>query len=1011
MKTIIVLLYCFLLSLSAVAQFSEKQFEVYTVLDGLSDNNVTCIEQDSLGYLWIGTEVGLNRFDGGEFRHFLGGKEPLFIPGTYIVNLIQCNSNHLGVVTRRGFQLINPKDFTYESYKFPDTSSFSIYANYLLDGKQLPDQSIIIGSNTGIYSFNKPDHINFRYDQFTPADIGKKRIGFVQKFFSFDDDDLLIYYYDKKENLLDYHYKNKKLQHIDSSDKKWSEFYPGRHLGINCKKISPSEFITFDDYSDSLIYYNALINKKVVSILSCLSNQELNYQSKVFKIAEDEFAITCSRSGYYLLHLDKSTGIITSDGTKYMPSYKCNYVFVDNERRLWVGTRTGLLKQKLNALFVQSYFLNKDNKNGQSLELSGVYRYKSKIYLGSNNRFKGLLVLDTATMQIEKSITFYGGNDGWSEVRDIQCYHKDTLWVSTTNGLLWVDVNSFHYGPVLDNKGDTVLAHSMVMLYPPDTNGKAWLGKFMNGAAGYYDTLSRKFTFFNADSKPLLPFKRIKHIVYDSYGDVWIGGHGLARWNNALQIFDTLTTIYGGPNKFNDDILAMAADKKGSLWLYNAENILLEYRIKEKKFYEHGQQEGLPEFVQAIANDVSDNLWFTTGNRLTCYNFSSGKVYYFDQDDGLPAERASSRSIYFDKGRNCFYSLHNNYLAVFPAHIIEVVNNVRHLLITDIAFSDTTFYNPSDNLSLNYDQNNFSVHFTMLNYDEPHSYDFFYRTDNKSWIKLPGNQVTFFNSLSSGKHLIEIRADSKLGEKYIKAIILSIAYPFWQTWWFKLLAGLCIAMFIYKLYRYRLNQVKKFYAMRTTISQDLHDEIGSTLGSISIYSEVAKKLSYTNEKADEAISKIGIVSRELMGNMSDIVWSINPNNESFEQLQNRMRAFAVLMFTPNEIAFTFHAPHNINKIPFSMQRRRNIYLIFKEAVSNIVKYAGSNVVNIDLTFHENIFCMRITDNGKGFNQDSMEVFNGNGIKNMRSRAKDMNAEFSIQSGLSEGTAIKVTFKV
>ena len=997
--------------LNAGAQFSENKFEIYSVLDGLSDNNITCIAQDSLGYLWIGTEMGLNRFDGDEFTHYLSGTKPLYIPGSYIVNIIQCNNYHLGVVTRRGFQLINPKDFTFESYKFPDTSSFSIYANNLLDAKQLPDQSIFVGSSTGIYSFNKQGNINFRYDEFTPSDIGKKRISFVQKIFSFNNDNLLIYYNDKKNNLLDYHYKNKKLEHIASSDNRWSIFFPERRWGINCKKISPNEFITFDDYSDSLVYYDASINKEVVSKLSCLSNQELNYQSKVFKIAEDEFAITCSRSGYFLLHLDKSTGIISSDGTKYLPSYKCNYVFVDNEKRIWVGTRTGLLKQKLTASFVQSYFLNKDNKNGLSLDLSGVYRYKSKIYLASFNRFKGLLVLDTTTMKIEKSITFYGGNNGWSELNDIQCYHKDTLWVSTTNGLLWVDINSFHYGPVLDNKGDTVLANSEVMLYPPDKNGKAWMGKYMNGEAGYYDTLSRTFTFFNSDSKPSIPFTKIKHIVYDSYGDVWIGGHGLARWNNTLHQFDTLTTIYAGPNKFNDDILAMAADKKGSLWLYNAENVLLEYKIKEKKFYMHDSREGLPEYVEAIANVVSDKLWFTTGNRLICYNLSSGKIDYFDQDDGLPAERASSRSIYFDKERNCFYSLHNNYLAVFPEDIKEAPNNKRHLLISEFSFSDTTFYNPSNNLSLDYDQNNCSVHFTVFNFEEPHAYDFFYRIDNKNWISLQGTQTIFFNSLPSGKHRIEIKADGKLGEKYFTGISLSIAYPFWETWWFDILLVLCIATLIYVVYRYRLNQVRKFYAMRTKISQDLHDEIGSTLSSISIYSEVAKKLSYTNEKADEAISKIGIVSRELIGKMSDIVWSINPNNESFEQLQNRMRAFAAVMLTSNEIAFTFNSPDNINKILFSMQKRRNIYLIFKEAISNIVKYAGSTVVNIDLNILENNFSMMITDNGKGFNQHSMEVYNGNGIKNMRSRAKDMNAEFSIQSGTTEGTSIKVTLKV
>ncbi|MEP6927616.1 MAG: two-component regulator propeller domain-containing protein [Ginsengibacter sp.] len=1003
-------LYFLLLILYANAQFNENEFQAYTVLDGLSDNNVTCIAQDEPGYIWIGTEMGLNRFDGEEFKRYLSGKDPLYIPGTNIVNIIQCSNHRLGIVTRRGFQLINPQDFTYESYRFPDTSSFSIYSNRLMDGRELPDRSILLSSGTGIYSFDKPGHLNFRYDQFKPEDIGKKRIAFAQRVFSFDDENhVLIYYYDKGNKLMDYRYKNKKLEYIDSSDKRYSEFYPKR-WGINSKEISPGEFISFSGYSDSLAYYNASLNKKVISKLSCLSQQELNYESNVFTISKNEFAITGSRSGYYLFHLDESTGIITSNGIKYLPSYKCNYLFVDNEKRLWVGTRTGLLKQKLNSSFIQSYNLFKIEQHSLSLRLSGVCRYKNKIYLGSFNRFTGLLVLDTATMQIEKQLTFYGGNNGWSEIGDVQCYHQDTLWISTTNGLLWLDINSYKYGSVLDNNRDTVLLNSEPFLYPPDKNGKAWMGDYMNGKAGYYDTSARTFTFFTADTKPTIPFTRIKHIVYDSYGDVWIGGHGLARWNNDLQQFDSLTTVYAGPNKYNDDILTITADKNGSLWLYNAENILLEYRIREKKFYDHDSREGLPEFVQAMANDVNDKLWFTTGNRLVCYNLSTKKIYYFDQADGLPAERASSRSIYFDKERNCFYSLHNNYLAVFPADIKEVADT-KHLLITEIAFSDTIFYNPSNNLSLNYDQNNCSVQFTVLNYDAPNAYDFFYRIDKKKWINLEGSQVVFFNSLSSGKHHIEIKAAGKLGEEYTTGIIVSIASPFWATWWFTLLLLLTLAIFIYSLYRYRFNQLKKLFAMRTKISQDLHDEIGSTLGSISIYSEVAKKLSFKNEKADEAISKIGVVSRELIDKMSDIVWSINPNNESFEQLQNRMRAFAATMLTPGEIEFSFHAPANSNDTPFSMQKRRNIYLIFKEAINNIVKYANCTIVYIDLRVHENFFCMIIKDNGKGFDQYSNAVYNGNGIKNMQSRSNDMGAKLNIDSIINEGTTITITLKL
>jgi len=153
------------------------------------------------------------------------------------------------------------------------------------------------------------------------------------------------------------------------------------------------------------------------------------------------------------------------------------------------------------------------------------------------------------------------------------------------------------------------------------------------------------------------------------------------------------------------------------------------------------------------------------------------------------------------------------------------------------------------------------------------------------------------------------------------------------------------------------------------------------------------------------------VSRELIDKMGDIVWSINPNNESFEQLQNRMQAFAAMMLTPHEIQFSFHSPGNGNSPVFSMQKRRNIYLIFKEAINNIVKYAECKTVNIDLSIRENNFCMLISDDGKGFDLFSNSVFNGNGIKNMRSRSADMHAQLIIDSVIDKGTVIKVTLKL
>ena len=187
-----------------------------------------------------------------------------------------------------------------------------------------------------------------------------------------------------------------------------------------------------------------------------------------------------------------------------------------------------------------------------------------------------------------------------------------------------------------------------------------------------------------------------------------------------------------------------------------------------------------------------------------------------------------------------------------------------------------------------------------------------------------------FVNLSPDKYTVEVEAQysyNKVSPHLLK-LSFTILPPFYETHWFIIIACVVFILVVYSMYRYRVNEIKKLYAMRTNISQDLHDEIGSTLGSISIYSEVAKKLSVANEKADEAISKIGSVSRELIDKMSDIVWSINPHNESFEQLQNRMEAFAAIMLTPREIEFTFHSPTANQLIPHCQCKKEKIFISF-----------------------------------------------------------------------------------
>jgi signal transduction histidine kinase len=217
--------------------------------------------------------------------------------------------------------------------------------------------------------------------------------------------------------------------------------------------------------------------------------------------------------------------------------------------------------------------------------------------------------------------------------------------------------------------------------------------------------------------------------------------------------------------------------------------------------------------------------------------------------------------------------------------------------------------------------------------------------------------------------------------------------------------GLVLILFFFIYRSYRARQSLHLNGIRNRIAGDLHDDIGSTLNSISIYSEVARK---KDADYDEALQMIGDASRKIIDAMSDIVWTINAENDSFEKIIFRMKSLAYNIFRAKKIEFTFHADETLNEKKLSLEDRRNFYLIFKEAVNNLVKYSNATRAAITLTSEKDIIRLRIQDNGAGF--DTSHETAGNGLKNMKRRAEEMKAGFKLESQPGNGTQIELIVK-
>jgi two-component system, NarL family, sensor histidine kinase UhpB len=204
----------------------------------------------------------------------------------------------------------------------------------------------------------------------------------------------------------------------------------------------------------------------------------------------------------------------------------------------------------------------------------------------------------------------------------------------------------------------------------------------------------------------------------------------------------------------------------------------------------------------------------------------------------------------------------------------------------------------------------------------------------------------------------------------------------------------------------RNRRKKQLQNIRNSIADDLHDDIGSALSSISIMNELAK------QKSPEALPLLASISEStttIQENMSDIIWTIKSNNDRFENVLQRMNQFASEILDAKNITFDFKSDASLSALRLTMEKRKNFYLFFKEVINNIVKYADSKNVRVWISQKDHSVKMDISDDGKGF--DTSKIFNGNGMGSLKKRAVELNGEFKIFSRINQGTDVQLTFEI
>jgi signal transduction histidine kinase len=291
--------------------------------------------------------------------------------------------------------------------------------------------------------------------------------------------------------------------------------------------------------------------------------------------------------------------------------------------------------------------------------------------------------------------------------------------------------------------------------------------------------------------------------------------------------------------------------------------------------------------------------------------------------------------------------------------------------------------------------------------------------DNE-WVDAGDRNFANYSNLDGGNYTFKVRATNKKGHwgNEATSVAIRIVPPFQKTPAFFILCAIVIAAIIYFIYRYRINELVKRQAIRNRIAQDLHDSVGSTLSSISVYSQVAK-IQYdrgNNSELKHVLDRIGITSTDMISEMNDIVWALNPQNDNMEKIIQRMESFARPLLKTKDIACNLNYDPAILPLNLTMEKRKNFYLIFKEAVNNALKYSGCKNLEISVKQINQQIELRVKDDGRGFDPTQLKTLiarsmSGNGLNNLKRRAEEMGGECQIESELGKGTLIHLRFPV
>jgi signal transduction histidine kinase/ligand-binding sensor domain-containing protein len=987
----------------------QVAFTRLTEEDGLGNNSVQCILQDKSGIVWIGTNGGLNRYDGATFIPYNMLSRPA-LSSNAVTSLLEDDSGRIWVGTENGLNLLDPVGNTIRLPASVDGKGSDLLPGPVRGLQRMRDGSIWVSGESWIFRFTP--HTGLRRVRMDPALLGPTKV--FTSITSSDERRLWISYLDQPAaQALIY-----ALPNGGDSVGITGVYWPG------CARACPDT--AGQDWGIS--YYGvSRYDRRLRRFERWLKNStaqnipDLHLYTCYNTDAEGNIWAGCRQLNLVKYDLRNRqvidyNGLLTSCNATMV-----NCIYRDRSNMLWIGTDNGIIKLSGRSfLFTPITCLLQGREQKEMRCRKIVAGSNGVMYAGTESH--GLLKLTNAPggkynlQQLSAYGAFpvsslplrdnrysvpFNGRFDIGYVYDIWYDGGSTLWF-TGYGLGRFDTRSAVADLYLADGDAQLRGESVTTFSICRDDSLFWLGGQHN--IFVFDITRRRMQPFR-DENGGMPFRGMACWCLVRKGRwIWAGTEkGLYR----LDRFTRKVTRENPHPSLEFSINAIHIDGDSSLWISTAGGGVVHYNTETQRVQQYTTREGLSNnMVCGILPDDDHHLWISTYSGLDCLSPKTGEFTVFYAKDGLNMNEFNRKAFTrLADGRLVFGGL-NGYIRFYPREILRSTEPARLFLtrfgrgtgnglITDSVFGVQALRS----ITIGPQNSFFSLSYSLSDMYDPARNLYSYQMEglDDAWHAI-GNQHTLsFISLPAGQYTLRLKGNPAQGgiAGNMITVAIRVEQVFYKRPWFLALCGLLVAAVIVAIGQYRIYQWRKLHQLRTRIASDLHDEVGSNLVRITLLADADRN----GTAAGTAVQRLDVIagiSRDAASTIRDVVWSIDARNDTMTGMQEQMHEHLHQMLSPAGIEYLFQPSGVSSEEKLGMEFRQNIYRIFREAINNIVKHSGASLVEVRSGREAGMFRLVIRDNGHGM-VDRIGG-SGQGLANMKMRAERIGGKLDIVSG-------------